>query len=104
MRRARRRTGRLRSQLKRMPAPAEITAMPIGGIWPEEPACCLRWLNKLEPRERSEGTRDERHTCPTCKRTYVVTFTCVLKNGQLSSRAVNKRVATTLRLPGRIPA
>jgi hypothetical protein len=78
--------------------------MPSGGIWPEEPACCLRWLNALEPRDPTEGKKDERHTCPTCKRTYVVTFKCVLTNGRISSQAVDKRIAATLRMPGRVPA
>jgi hypothetical protein len=78
--------------------------MANGGTWPEEPACCLRWLDSLAPRERAEVTRHERHTCPTCKRTYIVTFKDVLMNGRIASKIVERRLASTLRLPGRLPA
>jgi hypothetical protein len=77
--------------------------MPFGGSSLEEGACCSTWLHDLRPRDRTEGTRNERHTCPTCKRTYVVTFRCALVEGQLASKAVDKWLAATLRMPGRVP-
>lgn len=75
--------------------------MSNGAIWPAEPECCQRWFDKLEPHDRTEGTKNERHTCPTCKRGYRVRFKCVVVGDVISTNVLKSELAETRRLPGR---